>query len=95
MVEAPRASTRCVPPLADIHGKRVGFRIEGSNPIPWSKDLLLRNFELFMGRVEELLNVQHSPSSVVRFRRGDDVDDPKAFDDFCSRIDWAILGIAG
>jgi hypothetical protein len=91
----PREFSSCVPTCGDIRDKRVGFRIEGSNPIRWHKDLLLRNFEIFMGRVEELLNIKYPPSSITRFHRRDDVDDPKAFNDFCDQIDWAILGIAG
>ena len=94
--EAPKFVRPSVPPLADVRGKRVGFRIE-SFPIEWTEDLLLRNFEIFMTRIDELLQIQYAPSSVVRFQRDarDKARESQSFDEFCRQIDWAILGIAG
>jgi hypothetical protein len=94
--EGPAVVRPAVPPLADVRGRRVGFRIE-SFPIEWTEDLLLRNFEIFMARIAELLQIQYVPSGVVRFQRDarDKARESQSFDDFCRRIDWAILGIAG
>lgn len=94
--EAPKVVRPSVPPLPDVRGKRVGFRIE-SFPIEWTEDLLLRNFEIFMKRIAELLQIQYQPSSMLRFRREpkEKARESQVFDEFCRQIDWAILGIAG
>ncbi len=94
--EAPAAVHASVPALVDVRGKRVGFRIE-SFPVEWAEDLLLRNFEIFMKRIAELLEIQYTPSSIVRFQRDpkDKAREAQSFDEFCRQIDWAILGIAG
>jgi hypothetical protein len=94
--EAPKAIHASVPPLVDVRAKRVGFRIEAF-PIEWTEDLLLRNFEIFMKRIAELLQIQYKPSRIVRFQRDEKnkAREPQVFDEFCRQIDWAILGIAG
>jgi hypothetical protein len=100
-VAPPSATTKSrVQPPADIRRKRVGFRIEGSVPIGWHKDMLQRNFEIFMARFEQLLRLHCDPSAIELFARSaederDKAREAKVFDAFCGRIDYAILGIAG
>ncbi len=94
---APSEVRRAVPPLADLRGRRVGFRID------WS------SFVIFSARIEELLRERFSPAGVHRWNLLDDGLGAsgavrargeslplrlKRIDELARNADWAIVGLA-
>lgn len=88
--EALEESNVMAKPLRDLTGKRIGLRTDSS----W------RSFDIFAGRLQELLSKEYPASEVVVFRnthttggRGIGFDVSPEFRSFAKTIDVAILGL--
>ncbi len=88
----PDKRAKLAPPVDDLHGKSIGFRIQ------WN------NFDLFMQHIEEKLQKDYQPRAIPRF---DMIRDPILLDrakglpvrsgklqKFIEESDVAILGLA-